>query len=442
MDAREVALLTLNACERQGGWSDGVLKKQLAQAQLDSRDAGLATQLCFGVLQNKLLLDYYLSCFSNIPLKRMESKVVQAMRIGLYQMLFLTRVPHSAAVNSAVELTRKHCKNPRASGMVNGILRALERTLDRLPIIPGGDEVDYLSILYSHPRWLVEGWLTQLGRPETEQLLAANNSAPPIAAQVNTCRISAVALLGRLSDAGVDAQMHPWLKDCIIIRDTGDLERLDSFRDGLFYIQDPASRLAIMASGVKPGMRVLDACAAPGGKSFAMAMAMENRGEVISCDLHPHKKKLMENGAQRLGLDCMKPQTADATIFRPEWENGFDLVVADVPCSGLGVIRKKPDIRYKDAKPLEGLPEVQTRILDNVCQYVKPGGTLLYSTCTLLKRENEDIISLFLNRNKYFTAECFQLPDPFGAVENGMLTLWPHRHNTDGFFFARLRRQA
>lgn len=442
MDAREVALLTLNTCERQGGWSDGVLKKQLAQSELDSRDAALATQLCFGVIQNKLLLDFYLSKFSNIPLKRMESKVVQAMRVGLYQMLFLTRIPHSAAVNSAVELTRKHCKNPRASGMVNGILRALERTLDHLPTIPAEDEVEYLSTLYSHPHWIVELWLNQLGQQETEQLLAANNAAPAIAAQVNTCRISSAALMGKLSEAGVDAQMHPWLKDCIVIRDTGDLERLDSFRDGAFYVQDPASRLAVMAAGVKPGMRVLDACAAPGGKSFALSIAMENRGEVLSCDLHPHKKKLMEAGANRLGLDCMKPQTLDATVFRDEWEGAFDLVVADVPCSGLGVIRKKPDIRFKDPKLLEDLPVVQSRILDNVSRYVKPGGVLLYSTCTLLERENEQIVCAFIEKHKTFTLEQFRLPDPIGIVPSGMLTLWPHRNDTDGFFFARLRRKA
>lgn len=442
MDAREVALLTLNACERQGGWSDGVLKKQLAQSGLDSRDAGLATQLCFGVLQNKLLLDFYLSKFSNIPLKRMESKVVQAMRIGLYQMLFLTRIPHSAAVNSSVELTRKHCKNPRASGMVNGILRALERTIDRLPTIPAEDEVEYLATLYSHPHWLVEQWLKQLGRQEAEQLLAANNAAPSITAQVNTCRISSAALMTRLSEAGVDARMHPWLKDCVVIRDTGDLERLDSFQDGAFYVQDPASRLAVMAAGVQPGMRVLDACAAPGGKSFALSIAMENTGEVISCDLHPHKKKLMEAGAKRLGLDCMKPQTADATVFRDEWNEAFDLVVADVPCSGLGVIRKKPDIRYKDMEPLENLPEIQGRILDNVSRYVKPGGVLLYSTCTLLERENGHIVDAFLERHAEFTSEPFQLPEPIGAVPEGRLTLWPHRNDTDGFFFARLRRKA
>jgi len=227
-----------------------------------------------------------------------------------------------------------------------------------------------------------------------------------------------------------------------VIRETGDLEQLDSFRDGEFYVQDPASRLAVMAADVRPGMRVLDACAAPGGKSFALSIAMENTGEVISCDLHPHKKKLMEAGAKRLGLDCMKPQTADATMFRDEWEEAFDLVVADVPCSGLGVIRKKPDIRFKDMEPLESLPEVQSRILDNVSRYVKPGGVLLYSTCTLLERENEHIVNAFLESHKDFAAESFQLPEPIGVVQEGMLTLWPHRNDTDGFFFARLRRKA
>jgi len=440
VDAREVALLTLNACERQGGWSDGVLKKQLAASELDGRDSALATQLCFGVVQNRMLLDFYLEQFSNIPLRRMESKVVQMLRIGLYQMLFLTRIPHSAAVNSSVELTRKHCKNPRAAGMVNGILRSLERSLDRLPVIPQNDAVAYLSTLYSHPSWLVSEWLELLGEEETVRLLKANNSAPAATAQVNICRISTAALIAQLSEAGVEAQMHPWQKECIAIRGTGNVEALSAFQEGLFYIQDPASRLAVEASGAKPGMRVLDACAAPGGKSFALAILMEDRGEVISCDLHPHKKKLMEAGAQRLGLNCVKPQTADATEYRPQWEQSFDLVLTDVPCSGLGVIRKKPDIRYKDPEPLAHLPVVQGQILENCARYVKPGGVLLYSTCTLRPNENQQIVQSFLSAHEEFCAEAFTLPEPVGTAEDGMITLWPHLHETDGFFFAKLRR--
>lgn len=440
MDARETALLTLNACERQGGWSEVVLKKQLKQAQLSQRDAALATQLCFGVLQNRMLLDFYLSHFSNIPLKRMESKVLQNLRIGAYQMLFLDRIPHSAAVNSAVALTRAHCKNPRAPGMVNAILRGLERRLDNLPTIPVQDRKEYLSILYSHPRWLVEEYCQALGEEETAALLEAHNSRPPVTAMVNTTKAGAEDVCRRLEEAGVEVQPHPWLPDCLQLSGTGDMEGLTAFQDGLFYIQDPASRLAVLASGAQPGMKVLDVCAAPGGKSFAAAIQMEDRGEVISCDLHPHKKTLMQKGAQRLGLSCVTPMTADGTVFRPEWEEAFDVVITDAPCSGLGVVRKKPDIRYKDPEPLAGLPQVQRAILDNAQRYVKPGGVLLYSTCTVLERENGGVIRGFLEDHPRFRRESFTLPGPVGAVEEGMVTLWPHRYGTDGFFICKLRK--
>ena len=440
MDAREVALLTLNACQRQGGWSDNILKKQLSQAGLDSRDGALATQLCFGVLQNQLLLDFYLSRFSNLPLKRMEGKVVQALRLGAYQMLFLTKIPHSAAVNRSVEMTRAHCKNPRAPGMVNAILRNLERNLNTLPTIPHDDPVHYLSVLYSTPEWLVKEFLLTLGEGETAKLLSANNTRPPITAMVNTLKTTPEKLAEALREEGAEAQFHPWLENCLVLSKTGDLERLSAFREGLFYIQDPASRLAVQAAGAEPGMRVLDCCAAPGGKSFAAAISMENRGEILSCDLHPHKKKLIQAGADRLGLSIITPMTADGKVFRPEWEGAFDLVLVDAPCSGLGVIRKKPDIRFKDPEPLEGLPEIQKAILDNAQRYVRPGGVLFYSTCTLLRRENEQVAESFLTAHPAFKGEDFTLPENIGASQNGMLTLWPHQHETDGFFICKLRK--
>ena len=440
MDAREVAMLTLNTCQRQGGWSDGVLKKQLAVAGLDSRDAALATQLCFGVLQNQMLLDFYLSKFSNIPLKRMEGRVVQVLRLGAYQMLFLDKIPHSAAVNRAVAMTKTHCKNPRAAGMVNGILRSLERSLQNLPVIPKQDPVTYLSVLYSHPEWLVREFVQVLGEEEAAAMLAANNSQPPTTVMVNTTRTTAEALTAKLTEAKVEVQPHPWLDNCLLLSRTGDLERLTAFQEGLFYVQDSASRLAIWAAGATSGMRVLDCCAAPGGKSFAMAIAMGNQGEVISCDLHPHKKKLIQAGADRLGLDIITPMTADGKVFKPEWEGDFDLVLVDAPCSGLGVIRKKPDIRYKDPEPLEGLPAIQADILANASRYVKPGGVLFYSTCTVLRRENEGVVQAFLKDHLNYKEESFTLPGTIGEVSSGMLTLWPHRHGTDGFFLCKLRK--
>jgi len=440
MDAREVAMLTLNACQRQGGWSDGVLKKQLAAAGLDSRDAALATQLCFGVLQNQMLLDFYLSKFSNIALKRMEGKVVQVLRLGAYQMLFLDKIPHSAAVNSAVSMVKTHCKNPRAASMVNGILRSLERSLTSLPTIPKDDTAAYLSTLYSHPEWLVKEFLLSLGTEEAASLLAADNSQPPTAVMVNTTKTTAEELTAALESQQVEVQPHPWLDNCLLLSRTGDLERLEAFRQGLFYVQDPASRLAIKAAGAQPGMKALDCCAAPGGKSFAMAIQMENRGEITSCDLHPHKKKLIQAGAQRLGLGIITPMTADGKTFKPEWENAFDLVLVDAPCSGLGVIRKKPDIRYKDPEPLMELPAIQAAILDNAARYVRPGGVLLYSTCTVLERENEGVARAFLENHHDYKAEAFILPGIIGEVGSGMITLWPHRHGTDGFFICKLRK--
>ena len=442
MDAREAALLTLNACHRQGGWSDGVLKKQLAAAKLDSRDAALATQLCFGVLQNQLLLDFYLSRFSNIALSRMEDKVLQALRLGAYQMLFLDRIPHSAAVNCSVEMTKKLCKNPRAAGMVNGILRSFERSLDRLPAIPNQDPVAYLSILYSHPEWLVKEFCMTLGENEGAKLLDADNHQPPMTVMVNTLRGTAEQVAQRLKEQKVEVTPHPWLSDCLILSKTGDLEGLEAFREGFFYVQDPASRLAVEAAEVRPGMRVLDCCAAPGGKSFAAGIAMGNEGEILSCDIHPHKKKLIQAGADRLGLSIIHPMTADGKVFRPEWEGAFDRVLVDAPCSGLGVIRKKPDIRYKDPEPLKGLPEVQRAILSNAARYVRPGGILLYSTCTLLSRENEEVVWWFLEGHKDFKAEAFTLPGPVATAGDGLMTLLPHRHGTDGFFICRMRREG
>ena len=440
MDAREAALLTLNTCQRQGGWSDGALKKQLAAGGLEGREAALATQLCFGVVQNEMLLDFYISKFSNIPLRRMESKVVQALRLGLYQMLFLSKIPQSAAVNCSVELTRTHCKNPRAPGMVNAILRSLQRNLNQLPTIPQNDLAEYFSILYSHPVWLVEALLPLLGSEGTAEFLQANNSQPPMTAMVNTTKATAQEATDLLAEQGVEVTPHPWLENCLILNKTGNLERLDAYGQGLFYVQDPASRLMALASGAAPGMRVLDMCAAPGGKSFAAAIQMDNQGEVISCDLHPHKKKLIQAGADRLGLSIIKPMTADGKVRREEWVSAFDLGLVDAPCSGLGVIRKKPDIRYKDPKPLEDLPQVQQAILENAAGYVKAGGVLMYSTCTILPRENGEVVSAFLEKHPEFVREAFELPGAAGRVEAGEITLWPQVHQTDGFFICKLRK--
>lgn len=440
MSAREAALLTLVAMERQKAWSNGHLKKVMQNEGLDRRDAALATRLCFGVLQNKMLLDYYIQNFSTMKLRKMESKVLANLRLGLYQMLFMTKIPVNAAVSEAVELTKKHCKNPRAGGMVNGILRNLARHLDELPTIDRTDAVDYLSLLYSHPRWLTEAFAERLSPEETEELLRWDNSEPPVTVQVNTCRAAVQEVAASLQEEGVSVEAHPWLPDCLVLSATGDLAQRKAYTEGLLYAQDPAARLAVLAAGLHPGDKVLDACAAPGGKSFAAAMVMKDQGEIHACDLYAHKKTLIEAGARRLGLTTITAQVADGKKPHPGWEEAFDAVIADVPCSGLGVIRKKPEIRYKTEEELEGLPAIQADILSNVSRYVRPGGVLLYSTCTLRQEENENVAQGFLTSHPDFSLEGFHLPGPMGDVAEGQCTLWPQRLGTDGFFLAKFRK--
>lgn len=436
--ARETAVLTLAACEKQGAWSDGHLKRAIREQGLDRRDGALCARLCYGVLQNKLLLDWRLGRVCSMGLERLEPKVLCALRVGAYQLLFLDKIPPSAAVNEAVELAKRHSRNPRAAGLVNGVLRALLR--EDAPEVKGKDELETLSIRYSHPRWLVEEFAGLLGLEGGEALLAADNGQPPTTAQVNGLRTTPEGLSSELREAGAEVQPHPWLEGCLLLTGTGDLERLAPFQRGEFYVQDAASRLAVLAAGPEPGQRVLDCCAAPGGKSFAAAILMENRGELISCDIHPHKIKLLEAGRDRLGLSVITPTLQNAAQRREDWAEGFDVVLTDVPCSGLGIIRKKPDIRYKDPEPLKGLPRVQRSILDNCAQYVRPGGVLLYSTCTLLKRENDAVVDGFLGDHPDFAPEPFVLPHL--GEQPGRITFWPHIHGTDGFFAAKLRRKG
>lgn len=436
--AREVAMLTLAACERQGAWSEGYLKKMLREQALDSRDAALATRLCFGVLQNRILIDWYLTAFCRSPLKKLDLTVLCSLRVAVYQLLFLDKIPASAAVNEAVNLAKKYCRNPKAGGMVNGILRSILRQ-ETLPEPSFDDEIETLSIKYSHPRWLIEEFAAVLNLDEVRALVAANNEQPPLVVQVNTCRADCEQVIEQLMEEHVKVNRHPWLENCLILSETGNIERLKAFQEGLFYVQDCAARLSVTAAELHPGLRVLDCCAAPGGKSFAAAIDMKNQGEVVSCDIHPHKIKLLEAGRQRLGLDAIVPTLQSATQQRDEWTAAFDAVITDVPCSGLGTIRKKPDIRYKDPAPLANLPAVQNSILENCCSYVKPGGILIYSTCTLLKRENEDVVSAFLLRHPEFEAESLKVNVPGGMQT--MLTFWPHIHKTDGFFVAKLRKR-
>ena len=439
MGARETALGVLIACRREDGWSNGVLKAELKKDRLDRREAALATRLCYGVLQNRIMLDFYLKQLLTGKLKDLHPAVRDILHLGLYQLYLMDKIPESAAVNESVALAKKYCKKQRnASGLVNAVLRNAVRRKDELK------KPATLEQRYSHPEKLIKLLEKDLGKERTEGMLRANNEIPPTVIQVNTLKTTAARLYQELLDAGVGVEIHPWLKDCLILTNTGNIEYLDAFREGRFYVQDGAAKLSVLCGELpeREDFRVLDCCASPGGKSFASAMAMGGKGEIISCDVYPHKAELIGKGAARLGIENLTPMTQDATAFRQEWENAFDAVIADVPCSGYGIIRKKPDIRYKDPEKMAELPALQLQILCNQSRYVKPGGLLLYSTCTVLRRENEDVVKKFLETHPDFSVENLPLPDVFPANTTGMLTLVPGEYDTDGFFICRLRRNV
>ena len=437
MGARETALNALIACRKSGAWSNAVLKEYIARDRLSPRDAALATRLCYGVLQNRNKLDFFLRQLLTGRLKDLHPVVRDILHLGLYQIYELDKVPESAAVNESVTLAKKYCKNPKAGALVNAVLRKAAATKGTLQ-----EPVSYAD-RYSHPDELISLLKANLPKGKLEPMLIADNAAPQTVVQVNTLRISAEELAERLNREHVSAKPHEWMADCLVLSGTGSLEQLPAFREGLFYVQDPAAKLSVLCAGLpETGGSVLDCCAAPGGKSFATAIAMGGRGKIISCDIYPHKTALIENGAARLGLTNITARQQDASQVVPEWVGAMDTVIADVPCSGLGIIRKKPDIRYKNLKELEDLPALQLKILETQASYVKPGGTLLYSTCTVLKRENEDVVSAFLAAHGEFTTEPLPLPGVFSKNETGMLTLIPGEYDTDGFFICRLRRKA
>ena len=437
MGARETALNALIACRKSGAWSNGVLKEYIQRDRLDSRDAALATRLCYGVLQNRQKLDFYLQQLLTGKLKDLHPVVRDILHLGLYQIYELDKIPDSAAVNESVALTKKYQKNPKAGGLVNGVLRNAVRTQGQLK-----QPTSYAD-RYSHPDELISLLKANLPKGKLEPMLIADNAAPQTVVQVNTLRISTSKLVERLEQEKVKAEPHAWMTDCLVLSGTGSIENLPSFKEGLFYVQDPAAKLSVLCAKLpKEEIRVLDCCSAPGGKSFAAAIAMDGKGVITSCDIHAHKTGLIENGAARLGLTNITARQQDASQIVPEWIGAMDVVIADVPCSGLGIIRKKPDIRYKDLKELKQLPDLQKRILETQAAYVKPGGVLLYSTCTVLKAENEEVVQGFLEQHSEYSLEPLELPEVFPKNETGMLTLIPGEYDTDGFFICRLRRKA
>ncbi|MDO5141987.1 MAG: 16S rRNA (cytosine(967)-C(5))-methyltransferase RsmB [Eubacteriales bacterium] len=440
---REVAAWTLFSMREEGAWSDGALHHYLSRAALSGRDAALAARLAYGTVQNQILLDHYLRQFSRVRLAKIAPRVLDLLRMGLYQLILLDKIPAHAAVSETVALVRRYARaNERTVAFVNGVLRSVARAVeaDALPALDRPDKESYYALRYSHPEWLVRRWSEQFGIRLAGQICAANNADTPLSVRVNTARTTPEAAQRELEAAGLTVTPHRAMPT-ILLCHGGAVAALPAFTEGRITIQDAASALAAIVADPQPGDTVLDCCAAPGGKSFAMAERMQGKGSVTACDIHAHKLERIAAGAARLGLPIVHAQLQDAAQPCADWMGAADVVLCDVPCSGLGIIRKKPEIRYKEPGTLTGLRALQARILQNCAQYVRPGGTLVYSTCTIIRRENEDVVRAFLAENTAFHPVPWSHP-VCGTREDGMATLLPPVHDTDGFFIAKLRRDT
>lgn len=438
-DAREAAFKALGAFRRNGAWPEAFLNNLIKSEGLNELDAALATRLCYGVLQNKALLDYYIGHFSSLKAGKIEPAVFDILELSSYQLLFMDKIPASAAVNEAVKLTKK-TKNQRASGFVNAVLRKISQNNGKLPEISGKTNEETLAIKYSHPLKLINMLSGFMSLADLEGFLKANNEEAPQALQVNTLKADFDSVFEALSNEGSNVTKHPWIIDCLLVKNIGRLENSRAFYEGLFSVQDVSSRLSVMAANPQAGQSVYDTCSAPGGKAFMVAILMGDKGEILASDIHENKLPRILEGAKRLGISIIETSQIDASEAKEELFEKFDLVIADVPCSGLGIIRKKPEIRYKELEEIKGLPALQSKIIDNVSRYVKPGGVLMYSTCTIVPDENEGVVKAFISRNVRFKAESFTLPEPIGEVSDGMITLYPHVHGTDGFFMCKMRK--
>ncbi len=439
-DARALAWQILQLVE-DGGYADALVGSRLPASGLAPRDQGLVTRLVYGTIAWQGFLDHVLAKYCSQPIEKLEIPVRTILRLGLYQAAKLDRIPSFAAVNTAVDLIKSH-RNGGAAGMVNAVLRRAVPSWQEVALpSPKKDFVGYLAIQWSHPRWLVERWLDMFGRVETEALLESNNEAAPTLLRVNLLKQPIETLTKELvarDIAAIPARYSP-----VGLRLEGTSSVLDLGESGT--IQNEASQIVGLLAAPQPGQRVLDACAAPGGKTTHLAEQMQDRGQIIALDPHPEGVERVRQAARRLHLHSIRAEVADATTWTDPG-NGFDVVLVDAPCSGLGTLREHPEIRWRrildDVKQVAAL---QKQILDRVAAMVKPGGALVYSTCTLLREENDDVIAAFLNTHPDFEIESAAAVLPAMAQPlvdaDGMVRTLPHRHNMAGFFAARMKRR-
>ncbi len=445
MTAREAALQILYQTEANDGYLNLVFMETLKRASLSPADAAFAKELVFGVYREKLLLDFVIRSHSSLRLKKIEPKILTLLRMGVYQIYFMDKVPDHAAVSETVTGAKKHGRG-KIPGFVNAVLRSILREKDEKQEIDFSslrkDRTKYLSVKYSYPEPLTSFFIRTF-KDRAESIMAAGNKTPDLCVRINCLKHTREALKTLLSEAGIESEPVPFT-DCGLYLYGADEKKRKAFSSD-FTVQDQSSQLAALALSPHPGDLVLDLCSAPGGKTTHLAELMENKGEIHAFDLYEKRLESVSEAQTRLGLSIIRTWAHDATVFMEEFFQKADKVLLDVPCSGLGIIRRKPDIKYKeDITDFTSLLEIQKQILCTAKQYVKPGGVLVYSTCTINPAENRDMIESFLAQNPEFSLSPMQNPHITEQIKEraktGILEIFPDTDKSDGFFVCRMRK--
>ncbi|MEG0250174.1 MAG: 16S rRNA (cytosine(967)-C(5))-methyltransferase RsmB [Peptostreptococcus sp.] len=446
MSARKIAYKVLMDIEINKNYSNISLNSHLDKENIDDRDRGLVTELVYGVIENKRYIDYMINKVSKIKVRKMEHSVKTILRMGVYQLVFLDRVADYAAINESVNMMKKIDK--KSSNFVNAVLRNVSRQKEEISKIKE-DTADNIAIKYSYEKWIVDRLIKEYGKEKTKSIIKALDEKPKLYIRVNKTKSNRHKnyedmldfVISNLEADQIVAKRVEGFDEALEVENFKNIEKNIMFRKGYISIQDISSMMVAKVLDPKEGSRVLDLCAAPGGKSTHIAEMMNNTGKVLSQDIYDHKIKLIDGYSKRLGLKNIISEKSDATVLNDEYIEKFDYVLSDVPCSGMGIVRRKPEIKYKSEEDVNNLPDIQMDILKNASKYVKKGGILLYSTCTMFKEENIDIIKRFLEENKNFTLEPInniEIKDKIS--DSGYVNIYPDESDMDGFFICKMKK--
>lgn len=408
-------------------------------------DRAFISEIVYGTIKWKLRIDYIIDQFSNIKTGRISAPILNILRMGIYQLDFMSKVPQSAAVNESVKLAKKY-GNPGAVRFVNGLLRNYIRNREHV-VYPErcGGITRHLSVYYSYPEYLIERLIAEFGSEFTEEFLKTCNEVPPLTIRINKLKTNRHELSGKLQDTGIEVYDGKYNDEALILKNIPGIDNMEEYKSGFFTVQDESSMLASLILSPQSGEVIMDVCSAPGTKTTHIAEIMNNEGTIIAGDINSSKLKLVEQNAKRLGIDIISTVCMDASSTYAQYADKADRVLVDAPCSGLGILWKKPEIRWnRTLDDIGDIVKIQASILDASCKYVKPGGVMVYSTCTVLKDENSGMVSNFLERNRNFQLEDINtfLPDGIEGenCKNGCIEIYPNREGIDGFFIARMRR--